>query len=87
MAASLANVPGRFLVDTLPICAYNEEECSDGLIRVNPVKYVPEWMPGAGFKTQARAWRHLATQVHLVPFNVCKKALVRQSSTTLFTVN
>ncbi|KAF8488264.1 CyP450 monooxygenase [Gautieria morchelliformis] len=42
------------------------------------LKYVPEWMPGAGFKTKARIWRQVATQMPVVPFNACKKALVIQ---------
>ncbi|KAF8500025.1 cytochrome P450 [Gautieria morchelliformis] len=48
------------------------------------LKYVPEWMPGAGFKTKARVWRQVATQMPVVPFNACKKALVSQSSIPLF---
>ncbi len=29
-------------------------------IQRSPVKYVPEWMPGAGFKMKAKEWRKLA---------------------------
>ncbi|KAF8510633.1 cytochrome P450 [Gautieria morchelliformis] len=62
-----AVIPGGFLVDTLPIYAY--------------MKYVPEWMPGAGFKIKARVWRQVATQMPVVPFNACKKALSEGKAT------
>ncbi|KAF8491136.1 hypothetical protein JB92DRAFT_2753407, partial [Gautieria morchelliformis] len=51
------------------------------------LKYLPEWMPGAGFTTKARTWRQVFTQALVVPFNACKKALVGQSFITSFTVN
>jgi hypothetical protein len=46
------------------------------------VKYVPEWMPGAGFKRKARMWRAPTVEMNLGPFVTVKKALV--SSPTLF---
>lgn len=40
------------------------------------VKYVPEWVPGAGFKKQAREWRKLATGMVDLPFNMVKERMV-----------
>ena len=49
-------VPGAFLVDSIPIRASHRVpknltwRCLDPAL----VKYVPEWFPGAGFKTTVR---------------------------------
>ena len=54
-----AGVPGAFLVDVIPIRA--SHKASKPAIwhdsRLILVKHVPEWFPGAGFKTFARASR------------------------------
>lgn len=55
----VAAVPGRFLVDALPI-----------------LKYVPEWVPGAGFQTKARQWKKWARSMVEVPFEVAKGIIV-----------
>ena len=49
-------VPGKFLVDSMPICASHWIHISPTRRCLHPtlVKYVPEWFPGAGFKTTAR---------------------------------
>ena len=41
------------------------------------MKYVPEWVPGAGFKRQARQWRPLYGRMVDAPFEFLKSALVR----------
>ncbi|KAF8513892.1 cytochrome P450 [Gautieria morchelliformis] len=51
------------------------------------LKYVPEWMPGAGFKTKARVWRQVFTQALVVPFNACKKALREGKAIPSFTAS
>lgn len=81
-AASMvaAGVPGTFLVDTFPICKF---------LRLNllsrgyymSVKYVPAWMPGAGFQRKARAWKVAATDMIVRPFDFVKRGMV---STPLF---
>ena len=55
-----AMVPGAFLVDTIPIRAfYPGYGNHTGLFDLQSilVKYVPEWFPGAGFKTFMRVAR------------------------------
>lgn len=54
-----ALVPGGFLVDTMPIRASHEAYKNTIWFHLQSivVKYVPEWFPGAGFKTVARVGR------------------------------
>jgi hypothetical protein len=40
------------------------------------VKYVPEWMPGAGFKKKAKAWKKAVLEMRDVPFDVVTKWVV-----------
>jgi hypothetical protein len=47
------------------------------LIRVQLVKYVPEWLPGAGFKKKAREWKKLSIELRDRPFELLKAAMVR----------
>ncbi|KAI0295706.1 cytochrome P450 [Russula brevipes] len=37
------------------------------------LKYVPEWMPGAGFKKKAREWRKLSQAMINVPYDMVKE--------------
>ncbi|KAJ7166884.1 hypothetical protein C8R46DRAFT_1219265 [Mycena filopes] len=39
------------------------------------LKYVPAFMPGAGFKTKARAWRKVVSSMPDVPYNFVKESL------------
>jgi hypothetical protein len=41
------------------------------------VKYVPEWVPGAGFKRQAKEWRKLQEAVRNRPFKMVQEQRVR----------
>jgi hypothetical protein len=43
------------------------------------VKHVPEWFPGARFKTQAREWRKSVDAMVDAPFAFVKRSLVRLS--------
>ena len=54
-------VPGRFLVDSIPIRASHWVSRNSTRKCLHPtlVKYVPEWFPGAGFKTTAREVRKM----------------------------
>ena len=49
------------------------------------VKYVPEWVPGAGFQRQAREWKAVMDQVTEVPYDFVKGQIVSHSNLwTLF---
>ena len=43
------------------------------------VKYVPEWLPGAGFQRQAREWKAVMDQVTDVPYDFVKGQIVSHS--------
>ncbi|KAF8626927.1 hypothetical protein AX17_006428 [Amanita inopinata Kibby_2008] len=46
------------------------------LVDVLPIlKYVPEWMPGAGFKRDAREWHGLAMNMLNEPYRVAKESI------------
>ena len=54
-----ASLPGKYLVDTLPI-----------------LKYMPTWMPGAGFQRTAKQFRSLLRTVLEVPYAAARRKLV-----------
>jgi hypothetical protein len=43
---------------------------------IPPLKHIPEWMPGAGFKRQAKIWHALQKQFRERPFDDCLKEIV-----------
>ncbi|KXN81861.1 O-methylsterigmatocystin oxidoreductase [Leucoagaricus sp. SymC.cos] len=49
------------------------------------LKYVPEWMPGAGFKRKAREWDVLARRMVDLPFADAQKRTAEGCSTPSFT--
>ncbi|KAI2640922.1 cytochrome P450 oxidoreductase OrdA-like protein [Xylaria nigripes] len=44
------------------------------------LRYIPEWLPGAGFKRQAKAWRTLAIEAAERPFQFARQQLRRDPS-------
>ncbi|KAF9055302.1 cytochrome P450 [Hymenopellis radicata] len=42
---------------------------------IEPLKYIPEWFPGAGFKRKARLWRQLAHDMWNVPWDMTKQQI------------
>ncbi|KAJ6504480.1 cytochrome P450 [Mycena vulgaris] len=64
----IASVPGRFLVDALPV-----------------LKYVPDWLPGAGFKRTAKTWHKLARAMIDSPFAHAKRAIAAGNAPASFT--
>lgn len=49
------------------------------------LKYVPEWVPGAGFQRKAREWKKLSQAMLNEPFDILMKAIVSRynSSATI----
>lgn len=74
-STSEAAVPGAFLVDLFPSRTLPYYRCLK-LPNFPPVKYVPEWMPGAGFKTKAKEWRKLSQAMINVPYDMVKGKFV-----------
>ncbi|KAH7929003.1 cytochrome P450, partial [Leucogyrophana mollusca] len=65
---------------------HNADKAIDGLVLAGNfgnylvdflpfLKYVPEWMPGAGFKQKARIWRQDARNMIEIPFRRTKQLL------------
>ncbi|KII83024.1 hypothetical protein PLICRDRAFT_47437 [Plicaturopsis crispa FD-325 SS-3] len=48
------------------------------------LRYVPEWMPGAGFKAKAREWRGHTENVLNMPYDKAKKDYLDGTSTVSF---
>ena len=42
----------------------------------DPVKYVPEWFPGAGFQKLGKKWRVNVLRLKNAPFDFTKDAMV-----------
>lgn len=40
------------------------------------MKYVPEWVPGAGFQKKAANWKKYVLEMRDAPFTAVQKALV-----------
>lgn len=48
------------------------------LVEIIPLlKYVPSWVPGAGFQKKAKEWKHYTEKVVREPFAVVKERMVR----------
>ena len=49
------------------------------LVETFPIlKYVPEWMPGAGFKRKAREWKKLTLAMLETPYKDAKSRIVSE---------
>ncbi|KAF8498385.1 cytochrome P450 [Hysterangium stoloniferum] len=52
------------------------------------LKYVPEWMPGAGFKVKARIWKEeLISKMPVMPHEECKRTMAAGNATVSFTAS
>ena len=69
-----AGEPGTFLVDIFPIRKLSNVYFSSA--HSFPVRHVPEWVPGAGFKKKARIWREQVVELAETPFGNIKQAMV-----------
>jgi hypothetical protein len=70
---SKATIPGVFLVDTLPFRM--SPPLYMNYADLSAVKHVPEWMPGAGFKKQAREWNVIVQATADRPLEYVKDAM------------
>jgi hypothetical protein len=43
------------------------------------LRWVPEWVPGAGFQRKAREWKKIAEAILNKPFEATKRDMVRAS--------
>ena len=55
------------------------------LVDVVPIlKYVPEFVPGAGFQKKARVWRKIQEDFREIPYSSSIEAMVRYSVDAMF---
>lgn len=74
---NIAGRPGAFLCDTLPFCKpLNFQHLYSSLEFTLIVKHVPGWVPGTGFKKQAREWHHWVNEMVELPFQAAKDRIV-----------
>lgn len=84
---SASTVPGAWLVDVIParkslsnyplsLLSYLAARCKLTLKSIS-VRYMPEWVPGAGFKRTAREWRKKLREVRETPLLFTRKQLSR----------
>jgi hypothetical protein len=75
--------PGAFLVDIIPIRAsIIQWKQYTGSETTSVVKYVPQWMPGAGFRRKAAEWKLATHEMRDSPFQAVKVARVCLHVTT-----
>ncbi|KAK1224821.1 hypothetical protein PQX77_012232 [Marasmius sp. AFHP31] len=51
------------------------------------LKYVPDWFPGAGFKTKAKEWKKLYERMNHVPFEMIKRQMENGTASPSFALN
>lgn len=70
--------PGSYLVDLIPLRKSTTLVVTRRSLKRCPttVKYVPEWMPGASFQREARAWRKSITDMRDKPYSILKQKMV-----------
>ncbi|KAK7029404.1 hypothetical protein VNI00_014658 [Paramarasmius palmivorus] len=70
-----AIAPGHYLVNQIPIRLCFLDFTITIAHAQFPVRFVPEWLPGASFKRQARQWAPLYNDMIDIPFNYVLKQL------------
>lgn len=76
-----ATRPGRWLVDTFPICECSLCRDTDHMVMSwHAVRFVPSWFPGAGFKRQAIIWQTRLRELESAPHEWAKQQIVSMLS-------
>ena len=79
---STSTATGAFLVDVVPACRSIVSEHRTCFIHSFTVAHVPDWFPGAGFKTKAKEWHATLEEMVQRPYQFVKDQMV-QSNTML----
>ena len=77
--ASEVAIPGTYLVVsfTFGTMVVLKTVCLDAKDTIPILKYVPSWMPGAGFKRKAKKWAKDVEDMINLPFEKAKKLIVK----------
>lgn len=76
----VAVIPGRFLVESIPWRRHTLP-CYGCTTDTCIVRYIPEWIPGAGFQKQMRTWYEQSQAMLHKPYEDTVKKLVTSRST------
>lgn len=71
-----AAAPGAFLVDIFPWCECYDLAERSSIDVLYQVRYIPAWVPGAGFQKKAAIWKKYVLEMRDAPFIAVQKALV-----------
>ena len=71
---------GSYLVDVIPICEYVPKRPRTAWLTISIVKYIPEWVPGAGFQKQARIWYDAVDKLRNAPYDNVLQRMVSFTS-------
>ncbi|KAL0572343.1 hypothetical protein V5O48_009614 [Marasmius crinis-equi] len=80
-----------------PVIGVAEQALDAFLYALNPgtfavdalpwLKYVPDWVPGAGFKRQAKEWRKIYHRLNVEPFELVKEQMANGTALPSFVSN
>ncbi|PYH48073.1 cytochrome P450 [Aspergillus saccharolyticus JOP 1030-1] len=79
---SIAGSPGRWLVDTIPLCLFfcQTQPCDISLLTFETtyaVKHLPAWFPGASFKRTGLAWNRTLLTTIEKPYQFVRQQMQR----------
>ena len=78
LANDVSSCGGIWPVDVFPFCEWSWYVTRHlRLICRRAVRYIPEWVPGAGFKRKAAIWKAQFEQCVNTPYDWAKKQAVR----------
>jgi hypothetical protein len=80
---SVASIPGAFLVVSSILYPHTLLSALFFEDTIPALKYVPSWVPGAGFQRQAKKWRKVTRDLLDLPFAQAKQSIVHSGSLRL----
>ena len=72
----IATLPGRWLVDNFPFCKPLSYILRKQNSAASLVRYLPDWIPGTGFKRVAKRFRKTNMEQAIRPHEFVEKQLV-----------
>jgi hypothetical protein len=82
VATAATFTPGSFLVDLIPLCKSFRGRLDKLLIENETitVRWIPAWVPGAGFQRKAAEWRKVTTEMFCRPYEVPTQSSLANSN-------
>ena len=73
---SMATAPGIYYVDIVPLSKSSARASVSKDVNTSTVKYIPSWLPGAGFRRKAKEYASVLQDLVERPHNYVKSQLV-----------